>query len=226
MSKIRGIYRITSPSGKVYIGQSVNIKSRLSRYRNLKCENQPKLINSLKKYGFDNHKFEIIVEGDFNDYLLDELEKHYIQLYNTFNEGLNCTAGGGGCKGYIRTEETRKKVSIACKGQKRSEETKRRISAYQKGKFVSDETRKKIGLKSKGRICIQATRQKMSKAHKGVFVNGHPVICTVTGKTWRSAKDCLKEEFNNKYCMDHFRRMLRGKKRNMTTIVYLKDYKN
>ena len=29
-----GIYKLTSPSNKVYIGQSLNIKNRLSKYKN------------------------------------------------------------------------------------------------------------------------------------------------------------------------------------------------
>jgi hypothetical protein len=33
MSKICGIYKITSPSGKVYIGQSVDIKRRFTTYK-------------------------------------------------------------------------------------------------------------------------------------------------------------------------------------------------
>ena len=38
-----GIYKITNPSGKIYIGQSVNIDNRISSYKNLKCKNQTKL---------------------------------------------------------------------------------------------------------------------------------------------------------------------------------------
>jgi hypothetical protein len=32
---IVGIYKITSPSGKVYIGQSINIERRIKEYKNL-----------------------------------------------------------------------------------------------------------------------------------------------------------------------------------------------
>ena len=54
-----GIYKITSPSGKVYVGQSVNIERRLKEYKILKCKKQVKLYNSFIKYGFENHKIEI-----------------------------------------------------------------------------------------------------------------------------------------------------------------------
>ena len=43
MSKICGIYSLMSPSGKRYIGQSVDIKKRFSRYKHYKCNNQIKI---------------------------------------------------------------------------------------------------------------------------------------------------------------------------------------
>jgi len=57
-----GIYKITNPKGKIYIGQSINIKRRFNEYKRLNCSQQPKIYNSLLKYGSDNHKFEIIEE--------------------------------------------------------------------------------------------------------------------------------------------------------------------
>ena len=41
-----GIYKITSPSNKIYIGQTTNYKKRLGDYYNLNCINQIKLYNS------------------------------------------------------------------------------------------------------------------------------------------------------------------------------------
>jgi hypothetical protein len=58
------IYKITSPTDKVYIGKTTNLKLRVNYYRRLKCKKQPLLFNSLSKYGFDNHKFEVIYEGE------------------------------------------------------------------------------------------------------------------------------------------------------------------
>ena len=52
-----GIYKITSPTNKIYIGQSIDIENRFTKYKSLDCKNQVRLYNSLKKYGFDKHKF-------------------------------------------------------------------------------------------------------------------------------------------------------------------------
>ena len=58
--KVIGIYKITSPSNKIYIGQGIDIYIRWNEYKRLKCKRQPKLYASLKKHGVDNHKFEIV----------------------------------------------------------------------------------------------------------------------------------------------------------------------
>lgn len=54
--KIIGIYKITSPSGKIYIGQSRDLDKRLKSYKcgSSKTKGQPKLYNSFEKYGIDN----------------------------------------------------------------------------------------------------------------------------------------------------------------------------
>jgi len=44
------IYKITNPSGKIYIGQTTNIHIRKSKYKNSNCKNQTRLFNSIKKY--------------------------------------------------------------------------------------------------------------------------------------------------------------------------------
>ena len=63
MIKVCGIYKITSPSGKVYIGQSIDIKRRFTSYKTLnKSKRQVKLYNSFVKYGVENHIFETIEE--------------------------------------------------------------------------------------------------------------------------------------------------------------------
>ena len=49
--KMIGIYKITNPNGKVYIGQSVDIEKRLSNYKRLSQSilEQPAIYNSLLK---------------------------------------------------------------------------------------------------------------------------------------------------------------------------------
>lgn len=87
--KIVGIYKITSPSNRIYIGQTVDFVKRKSHYKNLKRNSQIRLYNSVKKYGWDSHKLELIEECDVN--ALSERERYWQEFYDVLNcNGLNC----------------------------------------------------------------------------------------------------------------------------------------
>ena len=87
--KICGVYKITSPTGRVYIGQSENIIAlRYNRYKSSNCDGQPKLCNSIKKYGWGSHIFEIIEECEVED--LNCRERYWQDFYDVLNGGLNC----------------------------------------------------------------------------------------------------------------------------------------
>lgn len=94
------IYKITSPSNKSYIGQTVRLKQRLSCYEHLRCKNQSAIYNAILKYGWENMKVEILWEKESKERLveeLNELEIKYIAEFNTkVPNGYNLTAGGEG----------------------------------------------------------------------------------------------------------------------------------
>lgn len=190
------IYKLTSPSNKIYIGQSINLEKRLSKYKNVYCEGQPKLCNSLKKYGFDNHTFLIIETIESNDIKskLNEREIFWIEYYNSYNDGLNCNKGGKGNVGVIISNETRKKYSLNRKGKQKpnitsfkkgnlhpffgkkrihSEETKQKISLGNIGKKHTDESKRKIGEASKGRthIVTDEIKEKIRQSKIGTIVS-------------------------------------------------------
>ena len=68
-----GIYKITSPSGRIYAGQSSNIEKRWQTYNQLKCKAQINLYRSFLKYGINSHLFEVIEECALSD--LNEKER-------------------------------------------------------------------------------------------------------------------------------------------------------
>ncbi len=88
------IYKIVSPTGKIYIGQTTNLKLRVRDYRRNTCKLQTKLYASLNKYSFKNHQFDILEEVD--NVLGDEREMYWIKFYDSFNtkHGMNMTVGG------------------------------------------------------------------------------------------------------------------------------------
>lgn len=151
-----GIYKITSPSGRVYIGQSINIEKRFKDYKSFKnCKSQHKLYRSFLKYGVLSHTFEFIHECSVDE--LNNLERYYQEIYNVIETGLNCLLTSTKDRKQLFSKETLKRKSEAVKGEKHpnfgkklSEETRLKISTSQKGKFIPDDVRLKISKSTKG----------------------------------------------------------------------------
>jgi group I intron endonuclease len=156
-----GIYKITNPKGKIYIGQTIDIQRRVYQYEKFNCKEQPKLYNSLKKYGFENHQIELIYECDIES--LTFFERYYQELYNsTQNDNLNCFLVTTADKSGRHTEETKRKMSESAKGKKKSAEHIAKLPQNQKGykgKKRSEETKLKQSLNSgKARKVYQYTK--------------------------------------------------------------------
>lgn len=109
--KITGIYKITSPSGKVYVGQSVDIYRRWIEHR-AGCNYKSHLQYSFSKYGYDNHRFEIleqlphsVTQDDLNQW-----EQKYIDLFRV--QGISLmNAKDGGSPGKNFSASYKKKLS-------------------------------------------------------------------------------------------------------------------
>lgn len=86
------IYKLTSPSGKVYIGQTTNWARRKAKHKsgNSNCR---KLVASIKKYGWAAMNVEILIICDNKD--LDFWECHFIDRFDATGPfGLNLMPGG------------------------------------------------------------------------------------------------------------------------------------
>lgn len=139
---IRGvIYKYTSPSNKSYIGQTINEEGRRHKFlaENIRYAGEA-IDRARRKYKPYNFKYEILEElyfDDNDDYVskLNELERYYISLYDTFRNGYNCDEGGNNA---AVSDETKSKISKTLKGRKHT-------------KPVSESTRKKLSYINKGR---------------------------------------------------------------------------
>lgn len=173
-----GIYKIESPSGKVYVGQSVNIKKRINAHKNGykqrsgKC---PKLQSSIKKYGFPAHKISVLHElpADVGHKELDEYEILYIQCFRDCGvELMNLTPGGGAealksvNKGRRHSEETKKKIGDANRGQVRSEEIREANRSRRVGTKLTDAHKLKLHSGNIGRKHTEESKRKMSETVK------------------------------------------------------------
>lgn len=179
---ICGIYKITSPSGRVYIGQSKDIYKRWGHYKRMKCESQKLIYYSFCKYGVDNHLFEIIHVCDKSE--LDLLEKKYVLDFNSVEEGLNIRYGG---KNGEISEQQKKQISEKLTGHTRTIESRIKQSetikikgTWNKGLtgYFSEEALKKIGQphskesieraakKNRGRVQTEEHKRKNSEGSK------------------------------------------------------------
>lgn len=107
-----GIYKITSPSNKIYIGQSTNINQRWNDYyKMIRCKRQTRLYNSFKKYGPENHVFEIIEECLENELL--KRETYWKEHYKVLEvPSLCCKMDGKGGKLDQCTKDKMSKVKL------------------------------------------------------------------------------------------------------------------
>jgi group I intron endonuclease len=192
-----GIYKITSPTDKIYIGQSTNIDKRKTDYIKLRIHQQPKIYNSINKHGWDNHAHEIIEECSLEQ--LNEREiywkQYYIDLYG-WDKMLFCElydTGGGPL-----SDETKLKISQSNKGRKYSNESKIKMSKSLKGRIHTDETilkmksprseeAKKNMKYPKSIEHINKIKEKIKKPILQYDINGYFI------KEWKSSIDVFEQ---------------------------------
>jgi group I intron endonuclease len=104
-----GVYKITNPKGKVYIGKSCHIKRRFIEHKNCSKTGKTKLYNSIRKYGIENHKIEAIFLSDIQ-YEIDKMESIYIRYYDCINTGLNHIDEINGISGFLGKKHTKENV--------------------------------------------------------------------------------------------------------------------
>lgn len=175
--KISGIYKITSPNNKVYIGQSIDLDYRYNCYRLLKCKQQKKIYNSLLKYGFDNHLFEVVENCDIE--LLNERERYWQEYYNCVENGLNCAYTKTNNKSGKHSKETInniKKALIGVVKKKRitmNQNSRDLISKRQKEKYSIKENHPRYNTKLSEETKLKISKTKKEKGQNYLFGANH-----------------------------------------------------
>jgi len=137
-----GIYKITNPKGRVYIGQSIHIQNRFTAYKRLSnCSEQHKLYRSFLKHGVQNHIFEIVEECQLDT--LNARERYWQEFYDTINNGLNCMLTRDADRSGKHSQETIEKMRIAAKGKPKSPEHAEKIRQVRIGTKQSEKTKQK-----------------------------------------------------------------------------------
>lgn len=111
------IYKATSPSGKVYIGMTTaSLEKRKKEHIRFATRYETPFSKAILKYGIENISWEIIDTAETLDQL-KEKEKFYIQKFDSFNNGYNCTLGGEGVFGLKMSKKTRNVIAKKSKAQ-------------------------------------------------------------------------------------------------------------
>ena len=97
------------PTGKKYIGQSIDEKRRQKKHIVESKKKDSKFYRAVKKYGWKNFIYGVVEE--FSESVLDEMEIFFIEKYNSFKDGYNSTLGGGGLRGYVFSQKSKKLIS-------------------------------------------------------------------------------------------------------------------
>jgi group I intron endonuclease len=115
------IYKITSPSGKCYIGQVVEFlsdgskkgidgrwKQHINASKRMDNKGCRRLNNEMNKYGYENFQITTLMKCRVE--VLNLFEEFYIKTHNTLVPyGLNLQSGGK--KSIVVSEETKKRMS-------------------------------------------------------------------------------------------------------------------
>lgn len=179
------VYKHTSPSGRSYIGiTKFTIEERFSNHiKSAKNKCDTSFQKAIIKYGSENFKSEIL-EVCENLEKANKLEKYYIKLFDTFQNGYNMTEGGYGRPvGWKHSEETKEKL----RNKIVSEETRKKLSnslsglpTWNKGKTLTyeqkknmrhdhtEETKLKLSQLKKGTTHTVETKEKISLSTKGI----------------------------------------------------------
>lgn len=196
-NKQAGIYKITCvANNKVYIGQSIDIETRIIDHtRRLKTNKHKNIYlqNAWNKYSEADFKFDIaeVCVADYS--VLNEREIYWINHFNSLDKdcGFNLASGGGNgysLAGKTKTEITDIYKKIAKARLKKWEES----GNPRKGFVMSDEQKKNIKefmLSGKNPF-----RDKKKPEHSRLMTGAgnsraRPVICITTGEIFLCAKD-------------------------------------
>ena len=217
--KIKGkqwcVYKLTSPSGKVYIGMTQDIRHRWRGNGN-GYKGSTRIWSAIQEYGWDNFKREIVFEH-LSESEACEKEIELIAQYKAtdLEYGYNLESGG---RVFAHNEETRKKLSQVNKGHLVNSEVRKALSQFHSQPVICLETQtvypsalmagKIIGISSTSiNKCTRGTQDtangchfaKLSDYQNGTvpkYMHSNPyrmILCIETRKVYKNACEASRD---------------------------------
>ena len=172
ISKPVAIYLIENTiNSKIYIGQSVNPKTRFRQHKNHK--GRSKLSNAMRSYGADKFTLNVLYWYD-NKEQADIIEKRLIAELNTRVIGYNIAVGGEG---------TGSGKDSPRYGVESSSETKAKLSEFRKTAQAAIEHQQRMSAANVGRKHSPETLARMSETRKGRKQSAEHIAKRLTIKT-------------------------------------------
>lgn len=170
-----GIYRIFNiETGLSYIGKTGESFQRRywhhvwSLRKNVHANKW--LQNSWNKYGENVFRFEVLAYSSDEDEM-NELERHYIEIYRIMGLSCNISSGGDGKSGVAMSEHAKRIVGEKNRrhmtGRKASEETRAKMRKSSKHISPSEDHRAKLREYMSNRVVSDETKAKIAKAFAG-----------------------------------------------------------
>lgn len=173
------VYRHVAPNGKCYVGMTRYTMERRAKGGSNYIRSHA-FYNAIQKYGWDNFIHEVLESGlSFEEAC--EKERYYIKKFHSLTTENGYNLDDGGKANHTVSEETRRKLSEKRRGIKmppRSEEARRRLSLALTGRKFTPEH------------CANISRAKSGPAYSGKN-NSHPrkVRCVETGVVFDTIKE-------------------------------------
>jgi len=208
------IYKIEFENSKIYIGQTVqSLKHRHQRHLNEAYNLNSNGYNTALSRALRKHKNKFLIEiiEEVEEDQLNKKEIFYIDFYNSYKNGYNCTLGGKTTKGYKHTDESKTKMSKSKKqkyigennpfyGKSHSLEAKLKISLAQVGRVQSVEEKEKKSKNNKkhwlGKKLPQEMKNSISRTRKKKKLaagNKNPMSYTSIMKRYECSLDKAKK---------------------------------
>lgn len=152
MSPACAIYKITnSVNNKVYIGQTWRtLSERFAAHKSASNKYCVKLHNAFNKHGREKFSINLITFCHTQE-VADQLERYFIEAFDSVKNGYNITYGGGGIHGFRHLQSTKQKISKSLTGTKQTREHKTNLANSRRGQKRSLETRQNMSKAALGR---------------------------------------------------------------------------
>jgi len=160
-----GVYSILSPTGKIYVGQSRNMKYRKQQYKGNAVKNQVYIYRSIAKYGWEPHQFT--VEKFFDDGVEQSiLNAEEYRLWKHYKDAgvemLNLKQPGNQAK---QAEETKRKIGMANRGKHTGNNLSKKMLLIFRDRMIGNKFRVGCTLTDAHKLAIaNAARNKVLSA--------------------------------------------------------------